>query len=146
MMLDIRELYFMNKDKIKNSSDMFLYKAIVDLNSGKYLLKAFNNDEIEIDIEKIYFELQQSAEKLLKSLLSNSAIDFPKSHDLEQIIGLCEDNNIMLVENIGYLVELNDYAVEGRYSIIHDDINEADRYIEVLEKLIIIIESKKNEI
>ena len=136
----------MNKDKIKNSSDMFLYKAIVDLNSGKYLLKAFNNDEIEIDIEKIYFELQQSAEKLLKSLLSNSAIDFPKSHDLEQIIGLCEDNNIMLVENIGYLVELNDYAVEGRYSIIHDDINEADRYIEVLEKLIIIIESKKNEI
>jgi len=139
-------LYFMNKDNIKNSSDMFLYKAIVDLNSGKYLLKAFNNDEIEIDIEKIYFELQQSAEKLLKSLLSNSAIDFPKSHDLEQIIGLCEDNNIMLVENIGYLVELNDYAVEGRYSIIHDDINEADRYIEVLEKLIIIIESKKNEI
>ena len=79
-------------------------------------------------------------------MLSNSAIDFPKSHDLEQIIGLCEDNNIMLVENIGYLVELNDYAVEGRYSIIHDDINEADRYIEVLEKLIIIIESKKNEI
>jgi len=133
----------MNKDNIKNSSDMFLYKAIVDLNSGKYLLKAFNNDEIEIDIEKIYFELQQSAEKLLKSLLSNSAIDFPKSHDLEQIIGLCEDNNIMLVENIEYLVELNDYAVEGRYSMIHDDINEADRYIEILEKLIIIIESKK---
>jgi len=133
----------MNKDNIKNSSDMFLYKAIIDLNSGKYLLKAFNNNEIEIDIEKIYFELQQSAEKLLKSLLSNSAIDFPKSHDLEQIIGLCEDNNIMLVENIEYLVELNDYAVEGWYSMIHDDVNEADRYIEILEKLIIIIESKK---
>jgi len=133
----------MNKDNIQNSSDMFLYKAIIDLNSGKYLLEAFNNNEVEIDIEKIYFELQQSAEKLLKSLLSNSAIDFPKSHDLEQIIELCENHNIMLVENIEYLIELNDYAVEGRYSMIHDDINEADRYIDVLEKLITIIESKK---
>jgi len=27
-----------------------------DLNSGKYLLEAFNADEIEIDIEKIYFD------------------------------------------------------------------------------------------
>jgi len=133
----------MNKSDIKNSADMFLYKAIVDLNSGKYLLEAFNGDTIEIDIEKIYFELQQSAEKLLKSMLSRSAVHFPKSHDLEQIIGLCEDNDIILVDDIECLVELNDYAVEGRYSIIHDDINEADRYIVVLEKLIFIIESKR---
>jgi len=48
---------------------LFLYKALVDLNSGKYLLEAFNSNKIEIDIEKIYFELQQSAEKLLKSIL-----------------------------------------------------------------------------
>ena len=115
---------------------MFLYKAIVDLNSAKHLLEAFNADEIEIDIEKIYFELQQSGEKLLKSMLSREAIRFPKSHDIEQIIELCEENEIVLVENIGYLIELNDYAVEGRYSIIHDDINEADRYIVVLEALL----------
>ncbi|SFV60726.1 hypothetical protein MNB_SV-6-1883 [hydrothermal vent metagenome] len=133
----------MNKDEIKNSADMFLYKAIVDLNSGKYLLKAFNDDEIEIDIEKIYFELQQSAEKLLKSILSREAICFPKSHDIEQIIELCEENEISLVEDIECLVELSDYAVEGRYSIIHDDINEADRYISVLEKLIKVVESAK---
>ena len=43
----------------------------------------FNTDEIEIDIEKIYFELQQSGEKLLKSMLSKKAIRFPKSHDIE---------------------------------------------------------------
>ncbi len=118
---------------------MFLYKAIVDLNSGKYLLKAFNEDEVAIDIEKIYFELQQSAEKLLKSLLSKEGVQFPKSHDLEQIIELCETNSISLVEDIECLIELNDYAVEGRYSIIHDDINEADRYIVILENLIEII-------
>jgi HEPN domain-containing protein len=132
----------MNKSEIKSSADMFFYKAIVDLNSGKHLLKAFNEDKIEIDIEKIYFELQQSAEKLLKSLLSRDGIRFPRSHDIEQIIELCEENGISLVEDIEYLVELNDYAVEGRYSIIHDDINEADRYIAILERLIEFIEKR----
>jgi HEPN domain-containing protein len=108
------------------------------------LLDAYNADEIAIDIEKIYFELQQCGEKLLKSMLSRKAIAFPKSHDIEQIIVLCQDNEILLVEDIVCLVELNDYAVEGRYSIIHDDINEADRYICVLEKLIAMIDTKSN--
>jgi len=72
-------------------------------------------------------------------MLSREGIKFPKSHDIEQIIELCEENNIPLVEDIECLVELNDYAVEGRYSIIHDDINEADRYIAILERLIEII-------
>ena len=132
----------MKKSDIKNSADMFLYKAIVDLNSGKYLLDAYNADDIAIDIEKIYFELQQCGEKLLKSMLSRKAIAFPKSHDIEQIIFLCQENEILLVEDIACLVELNDYAVEGRYSIIHDDINDTDRYICVLEKLIGMIEKK----
>jgi HEPN domain-containing protein len=126
----------MNKSEIKNSADMFLYKAIVDLNSAKYLLEAFNDDKIDIDIEKIYFELQQSAEKLLKSILSKHAIIFPKSHDIEQIIELCKQHGIELVENVEILIELSDYAVEGRYSIIHDDLNESEKYIEIIEKLI----------
>lgn len=126
----------MNKSEIKNSADMFLYKAIVDLNSAKYLLEAFNDDKIDIDSEKIYFELQQSAEKLLKSILSKHAIIFPKSHDIEQIIDLCKQHGIELVENVEMLIELSDYAVEGRYSIIHDDLNESEKYIEIIEKLI----------
>jgi HEPN domain-containing protein len=126
----------MNKSEIKNSTDMFLYKAIVDLNSAKYLLEAFNEDKIDIDIEKIYFELQQSAEKLLKSILSKYAVIFPKSHDIEQLLNLCQQNDISLIENTEILIELSDYAVEGRYSIIHDDLNESEKYIEIIEKLI----------
>jgi hypothetical protein len=45
----------MNKNDIRSSSEMFLYKAIIDLNSAKYLLDAYNEDKIDIDIEKIYF-------------------------------------------------------------------------------------------
>ncbi|NQY23155.1 MAG: HEPN domain-containing protein [Campylobacteraceae bacterium] len=131
-----------NKNDIKSSADMFFYKAIVDLNSAIYLLKAFNENKIEIDIEKIYFDLQQSAEKLLKSILCRKKILFPRSHDLEQLIDICESNGIVLFDEIEILIDLNDYAVEGRYSIIHDDINDSDKYIAVIKKLIKIIEKK----
>lgn len=126
----------MKKSDIKSSADMFLYKAIVDLNSAKYLLNGFNEDNIEIDIDKIYFELQQSAEKTLKSILSKHSIIFPKSHDIEQLIDLCVSNNISLVYDIERLIELSDYAVEGRYSIISDDINDSDDFIRLIEALI----------
>jgi len=126
----------MNKSDIKNSSELFLYKATIDLKSAKYLLDGFENDLIEIDTEKIYFELQQCAEKSLKSILSANNISFPKTHDIEQLIDKCIENKIELLNDIETLIELSDYAVEGRYSIIHDDINESNKYIEILNKLI----------
>jgi HEPN domain-containing protein len=126
----------MNKNNIKNSSELFLYKATVDLNSAKYLLSGYENENLDIDIEKIYFELQQSGEKLLKSMLSSCGVKFPKSHDIEQLIELCTENNITLVDDIEILIELSDYAVEGRYSIIHDDINESNKYIKILENIV----------
>ena len=126
----------MNKNEIKNSAELFFYKAVIDLNSAKYLLEGYENETLEIDIEKIYFELQQSAEKLLKSILSANNIKFPKSHDIEQLINVCEENQIKLIDEIEIIIELSDYAVEGRYSIIHDDINESDKYIKLLERII----------
>ena len=131
----------MLKSDIKNSADLFLYKAIIDLNSAKYLLEGFNKDNVEIDIEKIYFELQQSAEKALKSLLSRHGIKFPKSHDIEQLISMCEEAAIPLIQGIEKLIELSDYAVEGRYSIISDDLNDSEMFIGLIQKLIASIES-----
>lgn len=131
----------MQKSDIKNSADLFLYKAIIDLNSAKYLLEGFNKDNVEIDIEKIYFELQQSAEKALKSLLSKHGIKFPKSHDIEQLISMCEEASIPLIQGIEKLIELSDYAVEGRYSIISDDLNDSEMFIGLIQKLIASIES-----
>ena len=131
----------MLKSDIKNSADLFLYKAIIDLNSAKYLLEGFNKDNVEIDIEKIYFELQQSAEKALKSLLSRHGIKFPKSHDIEQLISMCEEAAIPLIQGVEKLIELSDYAVEGRYSIISDDLNDSEMFIGLIQKLIISIES-----
>jgi hypothetical protein len=56
----------MKKADIKNSADMFLYKAMVDFNSGKYLLKSFENDEIEIDIEKYILIFNKVLKNYLK--------------------------------------------------------------------------------
>jgi len=132
----------MKKSEIKNSADMFLYKAIVDLNSAKYLLEAFNEDKIAIDIEKIYFELQQSAEKILKAILTKHAVIFPKTHDIEKLLDLCNENNIIILEDtelLGELIELSDYAVEGRYSIIHDDVNDSQKYCIIIEQIIEVV-------
>jgi len=126
----------MKKSDIKNSSDLFLYKAVVDFNSGKALLKLFENDEIDIDIEKIYFDFQQCAEKLLKSILTYHKIDIAKTHDINKLIKLCENYSIELIEDIDILIDLTEYAVEGRYGIICDDLNDTQNYIETLGLLI----------
>ena len=67
MMQDTNDWCFMNKSDIKNSADMFLYKAIVDLNSGKHLLEAFNADEIETYIEKQSIGLYGDLDRILGS-------------------------------------------------------------------------------
>lgn len=129
----------MKKNEIKNSADMFLYKAIVDLNSARCLLQAYNEDKIEIDIEKIYFELQQSAEKALKAMLTKNAIVFPKTHDIEQLLNICTENNVRILDNaqlLEELIELSDYAVEGRYSILRDDVNNSEKYCQIIEQIV----------
>ena len=125
----------MKKNNIKSSADMFLYKAIIDLNTSKYLLEAFNENKIEIDLETIFFHLQQCAEKSIKSLLTYHKVSFYKTHDIQELVQTLNDNNIITLENIEKLEELTSYAVEGRYAIIHDDIYDIDIYIEILQKL-----------
>jgi len=126
----------MKKSDIKNSADMFLYKAIIDFNSGRALLKLFENDEIDIDIEKIYFDFQQSVEKLLKAILTKNNVNVKKTHDIEELIDNCLDNNIQLIDNMNLFIKLNEYAVEGRYDIICDDLNDTKNYISHISLLI----------
>jgi len=82
--------------------------------------------------------LQQSAEKILKSILTKNAIVFPKTHDIEQLLDIYKQHNINILENIQIeeLIELSDYAVEGRYSIIHDDVNDSEKYCSIIEQII----------
>ena len=130
----------MKKDEIKNSSDMFLYKANVDLNTSIFLLESFNKGEVEIDFELIYFHLQQSAKKLLKSLLSHKKIRILKTHDISDLINLLNHDNIKYITNINELENLTQYAIEGRYAILHDDLDDAEKYIDILKQLTTYVE------
>ena len=111
-------------------------KARVDLKASKILLKDFEKGDEELDLEAIMFHLQQTAEKLLKSLLAFNKLHFTKTHDLEQLLNAINENNIKIIDNIEILLPLSDYAVEGRYAIIYDDLDNADKYIEILDELI----------
>jgi len=117
-------------------------KAKSDFKAAKNLLQDFNRGDSELDMEIIMFHLQQASEKLLKSLLAYNKIHITKTHNIEFLIERCVEEQILLIDNIEALVPLSEYATEGRYAIIHDDMEDADRYIEILEKLFCFVDSK----
>ncbi len=117
-------------------------KARTDLKVAKNLLEDFNNGDDELDLEVIIFHLQQCAEKVLKSILAYNKIHFTKTHNIKVLIDASKDNSIDLIKNIEDLAPLSEYAVEGRYAIIHDDLEDTDKYIEILDKLLEFVKSE----
>ncbi len=110
-------------------------KAGVDLKAAQILHSDFVNGDIELDLDVIFFHIQQAAEKLIKALLSYNEVNFPKIHDMEELINIMEQNNITFKLEKEKLIDLGDYAVEGRYAVIHDDYEDATKYILLIENL-----------
>lgn len=129
----------MKKSEIKNSAELFYYKATVDFAAAKTLLEAVEKSEMEIDLEVVFSHLQQTAEKLLKSLLSHKKIRIDKTHDIENITAHCLQNQIELLNGIEILNSLSEFAVEGRYVVLHDDVLDTQKYIAFLENLIVFV-------
>ncbi len=103
--------------------EILFNKANVDLKAAQNLY------------EVILFHLHQCAEKLIKSLLSFHKIEFPKVHDLEFLANILKEFNIETGLDFDLLIGLSDYAVEGRYALIHEeDIEEIEKYISMLRK------------
>jgi HEPN domain-containing protein len=74
--------------------------------------------------------LQQAAEKYLKAMLAFHGVHFEKVHDLERLLAMCTQHDIALPDYAASFVELNPYAVEGRYDLIVDDTHDAERFCE----------------
>lgn len=115
--------------------EIFFKKANTDLKAAQFLFEKFENGDTELDLEIICFHLQQSAEKYLKAILSKNKIEFSRVHDLETLINLIEKESISTNFNRQDLIDLTDFAVEGRYSVILDDINDTGKYFKAVEKL-----------
>lgn len=84
--------------------------------------------------EIIFFHLQQSVEKLIKSLFTFHSVMFPKTHDLESLADLAVKHGILLPSFIDRLFDLSPYAVDGRYAIIHDDVHDITIILEQVKQ------------
>lgn len=63
----------------------------------------------------IAFHCQQCIEKYFKALLAFYKIDFPRSHDLEELLSLILEKDPLLAPIRKELKELTPFAVEFRY-------------------------------
>lgn len=126
----------MSESSFKQQYEVFLIKAKQDLVLVEQIK---NNPEVASEIK--YFHLQQGVEKALKSLLSFKGVEFPKTHDLEDLIDLAGNNRISLPESMNILVELTPYAVEFRYALIIDSLHEPDYYLEYAREFIKFVEN-----
>ena len=65
--------------------------------------------------EAIAFSAQQAAEKFLKAFLISHQIDFPKTHNLGELLDLVARIDAALAEHLRDATALNPYGVEYRY-------------------------------
>ena len=123
-------------DKLRQY-EIFLRKA-----KGDFKIAEKNANDPDIDTEIIYFHLQQCVEKLLKSLLSLNNVDFPRIHDIEELVAIARDNGIELPDYVDNFIELTDFAVEFRYDFIIEDFSPPDNYLSLLKNFITFVEEK----
>ncbi|HOD39754.1 MAG TPA: HEPN domain-containing protein [Candidatus Wallbacteria bacterium] len=83
--------------------------------------------EPDILYEDLCFEAQQSAEKALKALLLFYGAKIEKTHSIEYLLKLIEQNgNITIPEYIKEAAILTDYAVTTRYPGDWEPVDEAE--------------------
>jgi len=87
----------------------------------------------DISIEDLCFDLQQCVEKSLKALLIKNSVEFPKTHNIAELLVIIREKTaINLPDKIKNAAILTDYAVNTRYPADYNPVTE-EEYKEVLE-------------
>lgn len=86
------------------------------------------------------FHLQQCVEKSLKAWLTLRDIDYPRTHDLNVLLGLLEDEGED-VSPYWALLELNPFAVLFRYELPGEAFPNFDALAQLSEALLMKIEA-----
>jgi len=83
------------------------------------------------------FHSQQAAEKYLKAFLVHNQVDFPKTHDIQELLDLAEPINSALADSLQSVIVLTEYAVEVRYpgGLFEPDSDEAKAALALGEKV-----------
>jgi HEPN domain-containing protein len=88
----------------------WLTKAGGDLDAARILL---SDDRSFLNI--VGFHCQQAAEKYLKAFLTDRQVDFPKTHNLGELLDLLVKVDAPLADSLRSLTILTPYGVETRY-------------------------------
>lgn len=112
--------------------EILLKKAETDLQGAEVLYKSDNEF---LDVEIVFFHLQQSIEKFLKAVLSYRGIHYTKTHDLEQLLKLLGTEFVLDTSDVEFIEELNMYAVQGRYDYVSEALDNIDDFFEIAKKV-----------
>jgi len=125
----------------------WLDKGNDDLRSAEYLSTMHHPTPDEL----ICFLCQQSSEKYLKGFLVLHDIEPPKTHNLKELMAMCEQLNSNFNILLPQLIVLNAYSVLPRYpnelGISDDDMKIAIRYAKIVREFVLkaIDEKIKND-
>ena len=100
---------------------VLLRRADGDLTLVRHVL-----DDADIPDAIIGFHAQQAVEKSLKAVLSAREVSYDRTHAIDYLVGLVEDNGIAAPASLAAAVELSPWAVEFRYA--DDDEPALDRH------------------
>lgn len=79
------------------------------------------------------FHAQQAVEKALKAWLSFVGAEYPRTHDLEELLELLEEHAEPILDAFYDLVDLTDFAVQYRYGIFDDAEGQLNRGVMIQE-------------
>jgi HEPN domain-containing protein len=77
--------------------------------------------DVETFADEIFgFHAQQAVEKALKAWLTLVEVEYPRTHDLEELLELLEEHAEPILEAFYNLLDLTDFAVQFRNRIFED--------------------------
>jgi len=76
---------------------------------------ALGRGEPAILQNQVAFHAQQAAEKALKAVLVHASVEFPRTHDLQNLLTLIRDRRIFVQPELEQVPALTRFAVESRY-------------------------------
>ena len=127
----------------KDLLQQWLDKSNDDLRSADYLATMHHPTPDEI----ICFHCQQSSEKYLKSYLFLHDIEPPKTHNLIELMEMCEKINNNFSTVLPQLDILTDYSVFPRYpnqlKITNEDMKIAIRYAKIVQEFVLKVIKEK---
>jgi len=85
------------------------------LNRARSNLIRSNNLLPEVFLEDLCFDAQQAAEKAFKALLLQRSVDFPRIHDLAELVNILERSGEEIPPGVREAGKLSRFAVFTRY-------------------------------